>query len=279
MRLEGKTAIITGAAGGFGRASAERFAEEGADLVIADINEAGLKETAQCVEQAGRSALTVRCDVTDRDAVQALVDTAVATFGKLDVMFANAGVLESIPFLDLTDAAWQTVLSVNLHGVFICDQIAARQMVQQGTGGAIVNTSSQLAESGASRSAAYGASKAAIKNLTKSAAAALASHNIRVNAIQPGPVATGITAGLNAVPILQTYSAQFVRSPRAGAVRDIANAALYLASDESEWMTGQSIVIDGGWLLNSTAGTPEYQAALEGYQAAFLQDWTERGLA
>lgn len=279
MRLEGITAIVTGAASGFGRASAERFAEEGADVALADINAAGLQATADRVEALGRRALIVPCDVSKRENVQALVDATVATFGKLDVLFANAGVLESIPFLELTDAAWHTVLSVNLGGVFLCDQIAARQMVAQGTGGAIVNTSSQLAESGASRAVAYGASKAAVMNLTKSAAVALAPHGIRVNAIQPGPIATGLTAAIHANPVLSRYNAQFVRSRRPGDVRDVANAALYLASEESGWMTGQSLIVDGGWLLNATDGTPEYQDAVREYSAEFLKDWQERGLA
>ena len=279
MRLEGLTAIVTGAASGFGRASAERFAEEGADVVVADVNEAGLQETAHSVEALGRAVLIVPCDVSKRDNVQALVDATAATFGKLDVLFANAGVLESIPFLELTDAAWQTVLSVNLSGVFLCDQIAAQQMIKQGTGGSIVNTSSQVAESGASRAVAYGASKAAVKNLTKSAAVALAPHGIRVNAIQPGPIATGLTAAIHADPVLSGHTAQFVRSQRPGDVRDVANAALYLASAESGWMTGQSIIVDGGWLLNATDGTPEYQEAVVAHSAKFLKDWKQRGLA
>ncbi len=279
MRLEGVTAIITGAASGFGRATAERFAQEGADVVVADINEAGVQATAQRVVDLGRRALAVPCDVTDRASVQRLVDDTVSEFGKLDVMFANAGIVESIPFLEMTDVAWETVMSVNLGGVFLCDQIAARQMVTQGSGGAIVNTSSQLAECGAPMASAYGASKAAVKNLTKSAAIALAPHRIRVNAIQPGPITTNLTAARYQNPHIKAHAFQFVRTRRPGEARDVANAALFLASDESGWVTGQSIVVDGGWLLNATDGTPEFQAAISKYSAKLMEDWTVGGRA
>ena len=278
MRLQGRVAVITGAASGFGLATAERFAQEAADVVVADINEAGLQAAAERIEATGRRSHAVHCDVTQRADVQRLVDETVSEFGKLDVTFANAGIMEVIPFLEMTDAAWESVLSVNLRGVFLYDQIAARQMVAQG-GGVIINTSSQLAECGASTAAAYSASKAAVKNLTKSAAVALAAHDIRVNAIQPGPIVSGMTGPMFQNPHIQAHYFQFLQNRHPGEVLDVANAALFLASKESQWMNGQSIVVDGGWLLNSIEGEPEYQAALADYSTKLVADWRARGRA
>lgn len=250
MRLAGKVAVVTGAASGNGRAISERFAEEGADIVLADLNEAGMEETARRVRQQERRALCVRCDVAQRDQVQALVEAAVREFGRIDVMVANAGIGRGATFLDLSDQDWDAVLDVNLRGVFLCDQIAARQMVKQGGGGQIVNIASIMAELGSPGAANYCASKAGVKSLTKSAALALAPHNIRVTAIGPGYIDTPLTAALQEEPALLANLTRQTPMGRIGEPQDVANAAVFLASDEAKFFTGQTIYPDGGFLLN-----------------------------
>lgn len=250
MRLDGKVAIVTGAASGNGRAIAQRFAQEGATLVLADLNESGLAETERLVRQQERDALSLRCDVTRREDVQALVDAAAERFGHVDVMVANAGIGEGAPFLEMDDATWDVVLDVNLKGVFLSDQIAARRMVEQGGGGAIVNIASIMAELGSPAAANYCASKAGVKSLTKSAALALAPFGVRVNAIGPGYIDTPMTEMLQEEPALRANLIQQTPLDRIGEPIDVAHAAVYLASEESKFMTGQTIFPDGGFLLN-----------------------------
>ncbi len=262
MRLAEQVVIVTGAAGSFGRAIADRFAEEGADLALADVNEAGLQEPARLVRERGRDALTLRCDVTQRADVQRLVDETVAHFGRLTTMVANAGVIDLAPFLDLTDEAWSRVQAVNLTGVFLCDQIAARQMVRQGGGGRIVNIASQIAEIGAPLTVSYAASKAGVRSLTKSTAAALGPHGIRVNAIGPGPCPTDLNMERYSQPEIRAHVERQVALGHLGEPIDVANVAVFLASDETRWMTGETIFVDGGFLLNAYRGSPEYDAAM-----------------
>ena len=190
---------MTGAASGNGRAIAVRFAEEGADMVIGDLDVDGMEETAELVRNRDRDAVVVRCDVTNRSDVQALVDAAE----RLDVMVANAGVAGGSTFLDLTDDEWQRVLDVNLTGVFVSNQLAARRMVEQAGGGAIINIASIMAEQGSAGAPHYSASKAGVKSLTRSAALALAQYNIRVNAIGPGYIETAMTQMIRDEPIVE----------------------------------------------------------------------------
>ena len=258
MRLDGKVAIVTGAASGNGRAISQRFAEEGANVVLADLNEEGLAETERLVRQQEREALSVRCDVTSREDIQAVVDAAVEQFGRVDIMVANAGIgTMGAPFLELEESAWDAVQDVNLKGVFLSDQIAARQMVKQGEGGAIVNIASIMAEQGSPMNASYCASKAGVKSLTKSAALALAPFNVRVNAIGPGFIDTPMTQGLREEPVLRESLERQTPMDRIGEPLDVANTALFLACDEAKFMTGQTIFPDGGFLLNYVKPTEE----------------------
>ena len=262
MRLDNHVAIVTGAAGAFGRAIAETFACEGADLALADLNEVGLQDTARAVEAAGRQAFSVRCDVSQRASVESLVDQTLERFGRFTIMIANAGVAQTAPFLDMTDDDWHRVINVNLTGVFLCDQVAAQRLVAQSEGGAIVNLSSQLAEVGWPIGAAYAASKAGVKSLTKSAALALAPHGIRVNAIGPGPVHTPLNDDRYAVPVIKAHVERYIPLGKLGRPQDVANLALFLASSESKWMTGETVFVDGGFLLN-TYDDPTMAAALK----------------
>jgi len=261
VRLEGQVAFITGAASGFGRAMAERFAEEGAEVAIADIDDDWLGETAELLAKRGHEALVVHCDVSKRADIQASVEATVARFGRLTTMVANAGTVERTGFLDMTDEEWDRVQSVDLRGVFTCDQVAARQMIAQGDGGQIINTGSQLGEVGSPAAPSYCAAKAGVKNLTKSAAVALAPHNIRVNCIGPGPIETRIAKGILGIPEVRDHFERHVPLGHFGEPLDIANAAVFLASNESSWMTGETIMVDGGYLLNSFRA-PEVDEAL-----------------
>ncbi|HUP73572.1 MAG TPA: glucose 1-dehydrogenase [Acidimicrobiales bacterium] len=254
-RLNGKIAIVTGGARGLGLGIATRFAAEGARVIIADIAEETAVEAAASIGADHRV-----CDVTERESVQTLVDTVVADHGWLDIMVANAGIAGGAPFLELTDERWDSVIAVNLRGVFLCDQIAGRQFVQQG-GGAIINTASILSARANPTTAAYSASKAGVVSLTHSAAAALGPFGIRVNAIGPGYIETQMTEGIRADPNM----AQSVRDAtvlgRFGTPTDVGDAAVFLASDEAAYITGHVLYVDGGWLLHRNPSGEQMQRA------------------
>lgn len=247
MRLEGKVAVVTGAASGIGRGSAIRFAEEGADLALADVDEAGLEETATEVRRLGRRAIVHRTDVRERAQVEALVDGAVAELGGLDVLMANAGVGSGGPFLEGTDDRYDFVMDVNMRGVYLCGQIAARAMVARGAGGSIINTASTYAEVTAPDSAVYSASKGGVRMLTKGMAVELGPHGIRVNCIGPGWIRTGMNPLTDEARVARILPG--VPLGRIGTPREVAGAALFLASDDAAYVTGVILFVDGGWVL------------------------------
>jgi glucose 1-dehydrogenase len=244
-RLDGRVAIVTGGARGIGLGIAVRLRAEGASVVIADVDADAATEAARNV-----GCEAVATDVSQRASVQELVDTTVTTFGRLDVMVANAGVAGGAPFLELTDERWDATMAVNLRGVFLCNQIAGRQFVAQGTGGAIVNLASILAVRANPNTAAYSASKAGVVSITHSAAAALGEHGVRVNAIGPGYIESQMTAGIRDDAELATTVRDATVLGRFGLPADIAETAVFLASDASGYITGQVICVDGGWLLH-----------------------------
>ena len=196
MRLQGRVAAITGGALGIGRATALLFAAEGAAVVLGDVQVEAAEAVAKEIAQAGGRALAVGVDVGDAGQVQAFVDRAVAELGRLDVMFANAGIAHSAPFLEHAEAQWHRVLRVNLTGVFLCCQIAARQMVVQG-GGRIITTASINGFRGVENLVGYNTAKAGVIELTKTMAVELAQHGITVNAIAPAQIDTRLTRGLS----------------------------------------------------------------------------------
>jgi glucose 1-dehydrogenase len=244
-RLDARVTIVTGAARGLGRAIAERMAGEGAVVVVADLDAAEAETTAR---EIGASFVPV--DVTERTSVQALVDEVVRAHGRVDVLVANAGIAGGAPFLELTDERFDRVIAVNLRGVFLCDQIVGRQLVAQGTGGAIVNIASIVGLRANHTTAAYGAAKAGVISLTHSAAAALGPHGVRVNAIGPGYMATQMTAGIRDDAELARTITDATVLGRFGEPSEIGDAAVFLASDEASYITGQVLYVDGGWLLH-----------------------------
>ena len=249
MRLKDKVALVTGAAQGIGLACAQAFAREGARVVMADVNEDKGRKAA-----ADLQAAFVRCDVSRKADVVAAVARSVSEFGRLDILVANAGIVHAAEFLDLEEADFDRVLSVNLKGIFLAGQAAARQMVKQGGGGAIVNMSSVNAVMAIPNQVPYVVSKGGINQLTKVMALSLAPHRIRVNGIGPGTILTELAK----TAVLGDKEAErkiLSRTPlkRMGEPAEVAQVALFLASDESSYVTGQTIYPDGGRLaLNYT---------------------------
>lgn len=258
-RLAGKRTLITGAGSGLGRGSALRFAEEGAAVLCVDRDAVSAEETAALVRAAGGTATACTADVSVEDDAERMVAEAVAAFGGLDVLFANAGIAGVGTGADCTLADWERVIAVNLTGVFLSAKHALRRMLAQGTGGSLVNQASVGGLVGVAGIAPYAAAKAGVIGLTRQLAAEYGPERIRVNALCPGTVPTplvratyrdrgGYGTGTGESPD-ETLELQRVRRfplGRLGAEDDIAFAALFLASDESSWVTGQVWAVDGG---------------------------------
>ena len=249
MRLLGQVALVTGAASGSGRGIAERFAEEGCTVVVADLDEDGALETAELVRELGQQALVVKTDVADAVHAERLVSKAVQRFGAVDILINNAGVETLIPFLDLSEKEWDRVVDTNLKGAFLCGQAAARYMVEKKTQGKIVNIASVNAKIALKGQTHYTSSKGGLIMLTKSMALDLAPNGIRVNAIGPGVIETKMTAQSLSDPERRAMLLGKVPLGRVGQPRDIANAALFLVSDEASYITGTTLYVDGGWLI------------------------------
>ena len=255
-RMRGKVVLVTGAAQGIGLACAQAFAREGARVVLADRDAERGREAAQALGSCARFAA---CDVTRKAEVEAAVAEAVSAFGRLDVLVANAGIVHAADFLDLEEADFDRVLAVNLKGAFLAGQAAARQMVKQGGGGAIVNMSSVNAVLAIPNQVPYVVSKGGVNQLTKVMAMGLAAHGIRVNAIGPGTILTEMAK----TAVLGNREAErriLSRTPlgRMGEPAEVAAVALFLASDEASYLTGQTIYPDGGRLaLNYTVPVGE----------------------
>jgi NAD(P)-dependent dehydrogenase (short-subunit alcohol dehydrogenase family) len=248
MRLGDKTAIITGGASGIGRAAALRFAAEGAQLVIADVNGDGGRETAQLIEQQGGKAFFIETNVSDSKQVKDLVSATVEAYGKLDILFNNAGIGNpDVKSVDLDEDDWDRIIDINLKGVFLGIKHAVPELKKAG-GGAIINTSSLLGIKGQKYLAAYNASKAGVILLTKNAALEYGRDNIRVNAIAPGVIDTQIIEGWKnderKWPIISRANAL----GRIGTPEEVANAVLFLASEEASFITGATLSVDGGGL-------------------------------
>ncbi len=248
-RLENRSAIVTGAASGIGRASATLFAAEGAAVVCIDLDGSGLAETVKSIEDAGGRALAIEASAADEAAIANAVARCVDTFGGLDVFYANAGITGDIsPLLENTAEDFRNVLEVNLVGTFIGIQNAARHM-QDHAGGSIICTASVAGLRSGAGPAAYAASKAGIINLVMTASRQLADTGVRVNAICPGLIETGMTKPLFDMARAagtEEKIGQLNPLRRAGAPDEIAAMALFLASDESSYVNGQAIAVDGG---------------------------------
>jgi NAD(P)-dependent dehydrogenase (short-subunit alcohol dehydrogenase family) len=253
VRLQDKVAIITGAGGGMGRVAAQLFAAQGAKVVVAEFGESPGRETVDLVEQAGGQATFVKTDVSDEASARAMVDHAVATYGRVDVLYNNAGVMPEADHsvIDTDVAVWDQVMAVNVRGVFLGCKYAIPQMVEQGSG-SIINIASFVALLGCSvPQDAYTASKGALLSLTRSLAVQFGPNGVRTNAICPGPVETPLLMDW-LVKDEEAKRIRLARNPtgRFGKPEEIVNMAIYLASDESRWTNGASLVVDGGISVN-----------------------------
>jgi NAD(P)-dependent dehydrogenase (short-subunit alcohol dehydrogenase family) len=249
VELTGRVAIVTGAASGIGRAIAERFAREGATVVLADVNVGGLQDAAASCAASGGRARAVPTDVTSASQVADLVRSARDAGGRIDVLVNAAGVETLVPFLELSEAEWTRVLAVNLTGPFLCSQAVARAMVEAGGGGRIINITSINAEVALPHQAHYAASKGGLRMLTKAMALELAPHGITVNAIAPGVVDTPLVARSLADPARRALLLRHIPLGRVARPEEVAHAAAFLASAGSGYITGATLLVDGGWLI------------------------------
>ena len=252
MRLEGKVALISGGARGMGAAEAKLFSREGAKVVIADVLEAEGRQTEAEINETGGDAIFVALDVTKQSDWDAAISRTVEQFGKLDVIVNNAGIASRVSIEETTVEEWDRIIDINSKGVFLGTKAAISQMKSQGTGGSVINISSISGNVGQDTvAAAYNASKGAVRIFSKSAAIQYAADGIRVNTIHPGPIQTPMTqAGWEGA---ETFGEQeYVTTDNApmgryGKPEEVAYGALYLASDESSYVTGAELVIDGGY--------------------------------
>lgn len=253
-KLDGKVAVVTGAASGLGRASAMRFASEGAAIVVADLNSQGGELIVAEIAAAGGRAVYQRTDVTSESDIRSLIDRASREYGRLDITYNNAGIIGAMGSIETTtEADWDKTFAILTKAVFFGIKHSIAPMRTAG-GGSIISTASIAGMSGSFRLHAYSAAKAAVINLTRTAALEVGKNKIRVNCICPGVISTplvhgGLPGGKEA---LDPMLAKAQPIGRAGQAEDIANMALFLASDESSWVTGAAMVVDGGF----TAGTP-----------------------
>ncbi|CAM3792776.1 SDR family NAD(P)-dependent oxidoreductase [Mesobacillus thioparans] len=248
MRLANKTAIITGGASGIGRSAAMIFAKEGAKVAIADLNIEGGRETVKLIEEQGGTAFFYEINVSDSRQMKNLISATVDCYGQLDILFNNAGIGHpDVKSVDLDEEEWDRIIDINLKGVFLGIKHAVPQLKKSG-GGAFINTSSLLGLKGQKYLAAYNASKAGVVLLTKNAALEYGRDNIRVNAIAPGVIDTQIIEGWKndekKWPIISRANAL----GRIGTPEEVANAVLFLASDEASFITGATLSVDGGGL-------------------------------
>lgn len=246
-RLAGKTALVTGAARGIGRAIALRFAAEGANLALCDLDLKRLRDVAEEAESMGVRALIRHADVTVREQVQALVDAGISEFGMIDVLVNNAGIFFNAPFEQTSDEQYDRIMAVNVKSVFIVSQIVIRHWLRQEIQGAIVNLASIGAAIAFVDSSVYCATKGAVASMTRCIALEYGPRGIRANSMAPGIIDTPM---LPSQEDNERWAKTTIPLRRLGEPQDVADVALFLASDESRYITGEMIFVDGGWMLN-----------------------------
>jgi len=248
LRLQGKRALVTGAARGIGRGIAEVFAIEGADVAVNDLHNMGdADKVVRTIAAHGRCAMAVRADVSKRSDVEPMIDKVWHELGPIDILVNNAGIETIVPFLDLTDDQWTRLVDVNLRGAWLCSQVFCRRAIAEGRKGSIVNIGSIQAAKVLPGRTHYAPSKLALSALTRNMSAEVTPQGIRVNCIHPGLIDTPMTEWVMKDPeILPLILAQ-ISVGRAGEPREIGKVAAFLASEDASYLTGQSFFVDGGW--------------------------------
>ncbi len=257
MKLKGKKAIVTGAASGIGKAIAKSFAAEGADVVILDINKKKAEEVVADIQKMGRQALYVKCDVGQAGEVASAFKKAIKFLGQLDILVNNTGVIRFSKIVDMPEEDWDFILRTNLKSVFLCSQQAGRQMIQQGKGGRIVCISSIHAVLSEPNCGHYTAAKGGMESFCRTLATELAPHKVTVNYIRPGATFTELTVPMY-TPAVKRALFERVPLKEIAQAEWIAAGAVFLASDDSRYMTGQHLTIDGGYVMDGSLPSAEY---------------------
>jgi len=245
--LEGKAAIVTGASRGLGKGMATALAQAGADLVIASRTKSVLEKTAEEIKEFGHYVIPVAADVSKKEDIKIMVETALKEFGRIDSLFNHAGINRRCPSENYSEKDWDEIININLKGVFLCAQAVGRVMIKQG-GGKIINTSSLIAVIGGKMIPAYAASKGGVAQLTKALANEWAKYHINVNAIAPGYFTTKATEASRKDKVRYKEITDRIPLGRWGNPEDLGGVAVFLASEASDYITGQTIFVDGGWL-------------------------------
>lgn len=248
--MEGKVALVTGSGAGIGRAIAQTFAQEGAKVVVGEIVEERGRETVQLIEDMGGEALFVRVDVSKLDQINMALQQAVQRFEKLDILVNNAGILGYKPFLQVTEEEWDLLMDVNLKGSFFCAQATAREMIRCGVKGSIINMGSIASKMAIEFQSHYVTSKGGVRLMTKGMALELAPYDIRVNTIAPGVIVTDMTRDDLEEPTIREEVLKKIPLNRLGTPMDVARVALFLASEESAYVTGTLIFASGGFEIS-----------------------------
>ena len=248
MRLKDRVAIVTGGAKGIGEAYSIGLAEEGAKVIIADMDAKGGEKVAESIRKSGGTAHFVRVDVSVRDDAERMVAEAVSKFGTVDILVNNAGILYTAPVLETTEEMWDKLLAVNVKGLFFCAAAAAREMIKHKKG-KIINISSIAAIGGQAGLCAYSSTKGAVLPITRVFALELSSHNIQVNAVLPGTTDTGMAKAAMADPAWTKQILEGIPMKRLGRTRDLLGAVVFFASEDSDYCTGQTLIVDGGYSM------------------------------
>ena len=248
--LKNKVVIITGARRGMGRSHALKLAEAGAKVVVADISKEDCQKVADEIQKNKGEAISVKCDVSKKEEVENMVGQAIDKWGKVDVLVNNAGVIKFKPFIELTEEEWDRTLDVNLKGYFLCAQAAAKEMIKKKSGIIINIASVEMGQvgNGMPNIVDYCASKGGVVAMTEALTVELAPYNIRVNAISPGAIETPMSEAAKENPQLLEQVLAKIPMRRMGKPEEVSNLVLFLASDESSYINGSTIVIDGGWM-------------------------------
>jgi len=249
MKVKNKIAIVTGSGRGIGKSTVLELAKEGAKVVVSDIDIKECQNVCDEIKKIGSDAIAVKCDISKKSDVDAMIKKTMQKFQKIDILINNAGVVLTKPFVEMTEKDWDFVLDINLKGVFLCTNAVVKQMIKQKSG-KIISVASTAGEVGFMNTSAYCASKAGIINLTRELALELSPHNINVNAIAPGVIATKMTEDM--LKDKKTKEVLLASTPlgRVGQPEEIGKAVVFLASDDSNFITGHTLVVDGGWLTH-----------------------------